>query len=52
MAVTFWICVAAFTLLFVLLFRAKIRLLDMEDDIDRTRQKVEEMPVSDKGASL
>lgn len=49
MATTFWVCSAAFVILFAWLYRIRAKQLDMEDEIERTRQAAEEVPADGKG---
>jgi heme exporter protein C len=49
MAATLWVCVAAFSLLFVYFFRIRSRQLDLEDEIEQARQKADELSFSKKG---
>jgi heme exporter protein C len=50
MAATLWACVAAFTLLFIYLYRVRSRQLDLEDEIEQTHQKADDLTVPRKGA--
>lgn len=49
MSATLWVCFAAFTLLFVYLYRVRARQYDLEDRIDQAHQIADELPATQKG---
>jgi heme exporter protein C len=49
MSTTFWVCVAAFTLLFAYVYRLRSRQLDLEDEIERMHQRADDLSASRKG---
>jgi heme exporter protein C len=49
MAVTLWVCLAAFTLVFTYLYRIRAKQYDLEDEIDLTHQKADNLATATKG---
>jgi heme exporter protein C len=49
MAATLWVCAAAFTLLFMYLFRLRSKQHDLEDEIEQAHQQADELSISGKG---
>jgi len=49
MAATFWVCVVAFTVLFVYLFQVRAKQYDLEDEIEQAHQLADELPSTEKG---
>ena len=50
MAATLWVCVAAFTLVFVYIYGLRSKQYDLEDEIEQMHQKADDLPASMKGA--
>lgn len=49
MATAFWMCLAAFTVLFVYLYRIRAKQYDLEDEIEQAHQLADELPATGKG---
>jgi heme exporter protein C len=49
MSATFWVCVAAFTLLFAYVYRLRSRQLDLADEIEGMHQRADDLSASRKG---
>jgi len=49
MATAFWVSLAAFTVLFVYLYRVRAKQHDLEDEIEQAHQLADELPATGKG---
>jgi len=49
MAATLWVCLAAFTLIFTYLYRIRAKQYDLEDEIELTHQKADDLATATKG---
>jgi heme exporter protein C len=49
MAVTLWVCLAAFSLIFVYLYRLRSTQFDMEDEIEQSHQLADDLSAARKG---
>jgi heme exporter protein C len=52
MAATLWVCVAAFTLLFLYFYSIRARQYDLEDEIDATVQRADDLTTAAKGERI